>query len=403
MAVSGILKEFKLFDSHFHIIDSRYPLVPNQGIDLHDTFICLESTANGIGGYFCEQWDAAVAGDTEYLPLFFPWYKHPAYTMSYITGATPPSLTNLSDEEQVLARMGIDTDHLAWRRWAIRNKTQNSVQQFHQEYPSTPEEAFIATGTNVFPLEYLRKCYQPLEPIRGRLHRNGSQVEFQVETTGPLNIYAWPSQDTDYGVYFVGGDPTHVTQGDYACAQVINRRTYEQVAVWRGKIDPASFAEELAKLGMYYNTAMLTTEIEGPGYMTIGALLQLDYPRLWKNQWADKDPGIVGVTYGWSTSHKRKEWAVGFLLKLVVDADVTIHDSKTFAEMKNFVKLPNGEYGNASKNDDDGEKHDDTVMALAITCVCNSTEILSPYMGPVANLELVRDTFEEWDAGNLTR
>ena len=33
------LKNFKIFDSHFHIIDRRFPLVPNQGY-LPDNFTC---------------------------------------------------------------------------------------------------------------------------------------------------------------------------------------------------------------------------------------------------------------------------------------------------------------------------------------------------------------------------
>ena len=39
---------------------------------LPGTFICLESTANGVGGYFYEVWNAAMAGDVDYTPLFLP-------------------------------------------------------------------------------------------------------------------------------------------------------------------------------------------------------------------------------------------------------------------------------------------------------------------------------------------
>jgi predicted TIM-barrel fold metal-dependent hydrolase len=39
MAFSGELDKFKIFDSHFHIIDRRFPLVPNQGY-LPDDFSC---------------------------------------------------------------------------------------------------------------------------------------------------------------------------------------------------------------------------------------------------------------------------------------------------------------------------------------------------------------------------
>ena len=41
MPLSDALKAFKIFDSHFHIIDRRFPLVPNQGY-LPDDFTCAD-------------------------------------------------------------------------------------------------------------------------------------------------------------------------------------------------------------------------------------------------------------------------------------------------------------------------------------------------------------------------
>ena len=39
----------------------------------------LESTANGIGNYFHQQWQAAEAGTSEYIAIFVPWYWQPEY------------------------------------------------------------------------------------------------------------------------------------------------------------------------------------------------------------------------------------------------------------------------------------------------------------------------------------
>jgi hypothetical protein len=358
------------------------------------TFGCIESTANGVGGFFYEQWTAAVDGEIEYKPLFFPWWRHPQYTWSYISrlqgGASASLLSNLDEEERVLVRLGVDEDHLLWRRWAIRNLTQSKIELFHQEYPSTPEEAFVATGTNIFPLSHLRACYEPFQPIVGRLIREGSRVKFMPDIAGPLKIYAYPSSDTDYGKYFVAGDPTRTTHGDNACAQVINRRTYEQVAVWRGKIDAATFAEELAKLAIYYNQAVLTCETTGAGYICIGALINMNYPHLYKHRYANKEPSVVATEFGWDTNQQRKEWMIGFLLKLVVDHILILHDEATFFEMRNYVTLPNGGYGPNSTGG-----HDDCVTSLAMATVCSSTEVLMAYSGPVPEIE-PPDTYQDW-------
>lgn len=360
------------------------------------TFGAIESTANGVGGYFHDQWYAACDGEIEYVPLFFPWWRHPQYTFSYINrimDRSTPIFDHMDEEERVLSRMGVDIDHLLWRRWAIKNLTQYKEELFHQEYPATPEEAFVATGHNVYPLPHLQQCYEPMEhPIRGRLIRRGSKVEFLPDISGPLEIYAYPSKDLEWGKYMVAGDPTRITTGDYAVGQVINRRNYEQVARWRGHIDGASFGEELAKLGIYYNNALLTCETTGAGYVAMGALVTMNYPNLYKHRYANKEPTVIATEYGWDTNQQRKEWMIGFLLKLVVEHVITIHDQQTFSEMKNYVTLPNGGYG---PNFTSG--FDDCVTSLAQATVCSSTEIMSAYEGPQQPQERESDTWQAWN------
>lgn len=355
---------------------------------LPGTFICLESTANGVGNYFYQMWMAAEAGDVDYVPLFFPWHNFPEYTASFI-GLPYHSLGALDGEERALKAMGLSDDRLGWRRWAIKNLADNDIHKFHQEYPTSPEEAFIATGTNVFPIAKLRECYKPKEGIIGRLTREGSSVRFQPDIAGPLRVFSTPSKDSDWGKYFVAGDPTHSTRGDYACAQVLQRRTNEQVAVYRARLDPSSFAEELAKLGTFYNDAMLTTEVEGPGYATVGRLIEIDYPQLWFNKVADTTQGKTSDHVGWRTTMKSKELAIGWLLKAVVDNSILIHDRQTFHEMRDYVTLPGGGYGNAG-----GSANDDTVMALSIALTCHMLDgPMMPYTGPGST----RDQQPNWE------
>lgn len=232
---------------------------------------------------------------------------------------------------------------------------------------NTPEHAFLSSGTNIFPAEQLKAVYEPTQGYRGYLMRDGLDMTFQPADTGNLTIYKAPSRDRDYGQYLVAGDPTHSTRGDYAVAQVINRRNMEQVAVWRGRVDPASFGEELFKLGMYYNEALVVSEIEGPGYATIGKLLGMNYPRVYRRARPDNTPGKVsGDLHGWSTTLQSKHLAIGWLLKAVVDGSITLHHPGTYTEMKNYVSLDGGGYGNSG-----GSDHDDTVMSMAIAVTCH--------------------------------
>lgn len=335
--------------------------------DTHPSIIALESTANGIGGYFYEQWNAAVDGEIDYTPLFFPWHEHPQYTAAHI--GRSGVLGHLDDEERILKAIGISDDRLVWRRWQIKNKLSNDVMKFKQEYPTVPEEAFVVTGHNIFPDGDLTQCYEPMSGWQGYLVEDMGRVRFQPSLDGPLTIFRTPGEDMDKCKYMVSGDATRSITGDYSCAQVLNRRTWEQVAIFRKKIDPVSFGDQLSLLGRYYNWAIVCPEIQGAGDSTIARLISLNYPFLFEHRKAEKIQGQPETVFGWWSGVRAKQEAMGNLLKVVVDHDIIIHDHKTYSEMRAYVSDERGGFKNGT-----GEAHDDTVTAMAIAMTCTLYE-----------------------------
>lgn len=350
------------------------------------TAIFYESTANGVGNWFHRTWKDAVAGRNELTAKFYPWWQHPEYTIDFIAPdeAVKYGLDerNLTSEERVLRDMGVSDARLVWRRWAIQNLCGGDLDKFHQEYPATPDEAFVSTGRNVFPLQRLLAHYRPQFGLRGRLARLRGKLEFiecGQHEGGVLRVFSYPSSDTDWGTYIIGADPTHTTTGDYACAQVLNRRTLEQVAVYRKKVDPITFAEDLKLLAEWYNNALIVPEKEGPGYATVGHLVGSGYPNVWQSERVDSTRGKGMGTYGWSTTKQSKHLAVSNLLKMVVDDVINvnglefglvIHDDQTLTEMRDYVTAENGEgYENS-----DGSEYDDGVMALATAITVHHIE-----------------------------
>ncbi len=332
--------------------------------DTHPSIIAFESTANGVGGYFYDQWNAAVDGETDFTPLFFPWHQHPEYTAAYLHQSS--TLGALNDEERILRAIGIDDDRLVWRRWMIRNKLNNDVTRFKQEYPTVPEEAFVVTGRNIFPDGDLGACYDPMNGLQGFLvEEGGGRVRFQESIDGPITIFRYPGEDMDRHKYMVSGDATRSVTGDYSCAQVLNRRTWEQVAIFRKRIDPVSFGDQLALLGRYYNWAIVCPEIQGAGDSTIARLISLNYPFLFEHRKAERIPGQPETVYGWWSGVRAKQEAMGNLLKVVVDHDLILHDHKTYSEMRAYVSDERGGFKNGA-----GEGHDDTVTAMAIAMTC---------------------------------
>jgi hypothetical protein len=342
------------------------------------TAIFLESTANGVGNFFHTTWQEAEAGDSDYKPFFFPWWKHPEYTAGAI-GLDSTMPFQADTEERILRALmregGIPAGDikakLIWRRWAIKNLTRGDLLTFQQEYPATPLEAFVATGNNVFPLADLNVCFQPMKGSRGYLTMNGNEPIWTTGTEGPWTLYRLPSRDADHGRYIVAGDPTH-NRGDFACIQVLNRRTWEQVARCRIRTDPINFATDLFAAARYYNDALIVTETTGPGYATIGALMTMNYPHLYRASWADKTRGSISDSWGFATNFQRKHWAIGALNKAIVDHAVMLHDRDTYNECVNYQTLDNGGFG-APRG-----MNDDTVMSLAIGVLANMTEPLPP-------------------------
>lgn len=349
----------------------------------HGTIVVLESTANGVGNWFYDQWMEAEDGGSDYVPMFFPWYKHPEYRV-------PTALTvrsELDSDERQLIRVGATLENIAWRRWAIINKAGGDLGMFMQEYPSTPEEAFITSGRPIFSQLHLKKTYNPKRGITGFLmtdsnSRNG--VRFIEDPSGNLTLFKKPRIESRTDRYFVSGDPSETIVGDPACIQVINRQTFEQVAVWHGRINPLSFADEMEKIGYYFNTAMLCPEIEGGGQATIARLITKNYPSLWQHRQADRLPGKLSLTFGWATNFQRKSWCIGDLQRLIVDLSISIHDRKTYTQLRNYVQRDDGTWGNA-----DAQTHDDAVMALAIGVAASIAE--GPFMAdaishPIADI-----------------
>lgn len=109
--------------------------------DAAGTEVWLESTADGMGNYFHQQWVLAQRGESEFEPVFVPWFWQDEYRKPDDEFIPTPDETELAD------RFGLDTYQLAWRRAKIAEL--GSLDRFRQEYPNTPEEAFQAAVDDV--------------------------------------------------------------------------------------------------------------------------------------------------------------------------------------------------------------------------------------------------------------
>ncbi len=113
-----------------------------------NTEIILESTANGVGNFFHEQWQQAEAGLSDYIAIFVPWYWQDEYTRQ-----PPDNFVYTLEEDELRELYGLTKGQLNWRRYKIAElgvNGQDGDKAFHQEYPNCAQEAFVLTGEDSY-------------------------------------------------------------------------------------------------------------------------------------------------------------------------------------------------------------------------------------------------------------
>ena len=370
-----------------------FQAVPN----LPDTMIIIESTANGFEK-FKELWDQAVNGENDFIPLFVAWWEMPEYSMPY-------SGFKLTDEEEKLKELyNLTNDQLEWRRWCIRNNCQNDIDQFKQEYPSCPEEAFIGTGSCIFDTEAIinRLRYVPKPIKQGHFVYDEekakqnimSDIRWVNDKKGYIKIFKLPNQPA-FTKYCIGGDTAGDTQGDEFSSDVLDAKSLEQVATLTMQTDEDLYAKQMYCLGMYYGRAMMAIETNYSTYPQ-KKLEELGYGSFYVRETVDRFDKSVTKQFGFNTNKKTKPMILANLVELVRDHTDIFNDEKTLRQMLTFVKKDGG------KQEAEEGYHDDKVMSIAIAHQATSQVVFptEPIIMPSRysfNIEKQRET--QYDYG----
>lgn len=291
-----------------------------------DTFVVLESTANGANHWqtLCDQ---ARNGENEFEFLFIAWWEDAGYERPFADDAERADFERSIGEGpigkaepallELLERNGIEREtalrKLNWRRWKIASPSiAFDLEKFMREYPASPEEAFQSSENRVFSTVLVGKVLEntrDTDPLadEGLLRvgesktRRGRTSDIEV----PVSAEWWPREATGFGhghpfwrvwerpykrgellpklnpdwseeapeairdgQYVVSVDSagdalTNSGEGDWDAIVVIDHRTGRQVAEYRAHRDPDEMAEEAMLAAVYYNRAWLAVEKTG--------------------------------------------------------------------------------------------------------------------------------------------
>lgn len=112
------------------------------------TEIILESTANGLGNFFHQQWQQAEGGLSDFRAIFVPWYWQDEYMRP-----VDVEFKTSFQEDELKKLYSLSDAQINWRRYKIAELSvtgQDGEKAFRQEYPCTPNEAFVTTGEDTY-------------------------------------------------------------------------------------------------------------------------------------------------------------------------------------------------------------------------------------------------------------
>jgi hypothetical protein len=351
------LSEMAFYNKPEEIMFGLSQSVPNKP----GTSIIIESTANGMGNYFHSLWERVNDPEqsSRFEPLFLPWFSDP----DYVETRSPDDKPLDKGERAIKREYKLSDEQMLWRRVAIQDGCDGDEEKFKQENPATPQEAFLISGSPYFQKAALEWYYKNTKPAvkQGSLRIGNDNLPFLDEhDDGPWRVWKSPELKRQY---IICADVAGGTARDFSAAHVIDAQSLEQVASYRGKLDPDEFARELNWMGRSYNDALMAVERNGEGRATTLKLQRLHYPKLFYHTSEEQWSGGVCPSWGWVTSSKTRPTMMAQASELIREKYLKINDSRTVSEMMSFVRVPTSKIAEGAVG-----AWDDMVMALCIGC-----------------------------------
>jgi hypothetical protein len=306
--------------------------------------ISIESTGNGAGDYYHNMCLKAARGNGRYRLHFLPWHKFPEYDYA-VTKEESEFIMNNLDEElgevSIVRDYGITPGQILFRREKLE-ELDYDVRMFNQEYPTTLDDCFQASGSGIF--------------------HNVRYIETPDWQRRDQHMFALNQHPIPGHTYVIGGDVSAGVYKDSSVLEVFDCATHEQVAEWiSNKVSPDVFAVHAANVGRMFNNAYMAIESNNHGIVTLS-----DLKKLYPTQLIHKIPNLVKkpdeiarlVDLGTRVTAKSKAFIVGRLRK-ELSAGAIIHSPVLKSELSSFV-----EHDDGTMSAQDGA-FDDCVMASA--------------------------------------
>lgn len=283
---------------------------------VHNSMVTLETTANGYNE-FKTFWDEAAVGARGYKALFYApsWEYSKAF---------------LKRKEQELGRL------------------------YLQEYPPTPEMAFIATGEHYFSKLAMQDYLKEVEKIKPQ--------------EGAWRKY----RDFEPGEFVVCFADTAAGGGDFCAAQFMSKTKLDVPLVYHKKTIASEMTPELHneleriadKTGV---SPVVAFERNNGGVFELERLATLNRKQKYriyqqKTGVATTRPTLDAPKLGWDTNSATRPAMLGVLKEGIDNKLIKLYDRATVNEMFSFVEVQTTRSWRAQA---EVGAHDDLIMSLA--------------------------------------
>ena len=321
-----------------------------------------ESTANGYNDYQA-MWNSGV-----HINCFYEWWRTKEYRISIKSEEAKAEFL-----KQIDTKSGWIWERLRW----LKNEKHLDVEQLYwywnkyekyldkdlikQEYPCTPQEAFLLSGKNVFDtqiiLERLEHLPKPIKTGYFKYDYDGlkiTNIQWVSDKSGYIKLYDVPRLTE----YCIGGD-TAGEGSDFYTGHVLDAKTGVQVAHLKHQYDADQYARQMYCLGMYYKQALIGIEANFDSY-PIKELQRLGYPKQYVREAQDTYTGKTEKRFGFRTTSLTRPTIISKLIEIVREHCDTINDKETLEELLTIIRNERGRIEAPQGG------HDDDMMGLAI-------------------------------------
>ena len=343
-----------------------------------------ESTACGYNE-FKDLWDSG-----KWENCFYEWWRTSEYRFDFESEHKRKWFLSQIDtkEDWIWQRIKwlreekqLDIAQLYW----YYNKWDEKIVKDHvkQEYPCTPDEAFLASGKCVFDKEIIiqRKEYlkQHVKPIRQGFFEfkwNDADTKDKIldhtiiwneNPHGYIKIY----EDYIENHHYVLGGDTAGDGSDNFTATVIDNCTGKRVASLKENLDPDTYTYQIYCLGKMYDTALISVEINFDIYPR-EELKRLNYPKQFIREQYDKMSKGYLKKYGWKTDGNTRPMIISKQITLMRDNIDLFYDIDYLDECLTFV------YDKNMRPDAEVGKHDDLLLSDMIAEAARSQQNYTP-------------------------